>query len=223
MKSQEAAEDLRALVAMDIKYMIGCDQVWEPYVPGVAAGAGKAGTSAIPLPPASASDDAPAPPAPPVDPSDFTKWDPLNVLSLPLPAQNYDAGNFRAQCSAHAGLLLCWMSPEVEDAFPKEAQALYAGFQDMFQRDVTVEDVRRYPTIGRGAYTADEADWCNATYDFLDEKLDEVAPALRRTRFLAGRLRLARCTSSSRCSKKSNVVVYQSASSLVYAPQPTVG
>ena len=28
VKSQEAAEDLRALVAMDIKYMIGCDQVW---------------------------------------------------------------------------------------------------------------------------------------------------------------------------------------------------
>ena len=182
VKSQEAAEDLRALVAMDIKYMIGCDQVWDPYVPGVAAGAGAAGAaapSAIPLPPASASDDGPAPPAPPVDPSDFTKWDPLNVLSLPLPAQNYDAGNFRAQRSAHAGLLLCWMSPEVEAAFPTEAQALYAGFQELFQRDVTCEDVRRYPTVGRGAYTTDEADWCNATYDFLEKQLDDVQRAKR--------------------------------------------
>ena len=114
-----------------------------------------------------------------MDPSDFTKWDPLNVLSLPLPAQNYDAGNFRAQRSAHAGLLLCWMSPEVEVAFPKEAQAFYAGFRDTFQRDVTVEDVRRYPTIGRGAYTAEEVNWCDATFDFLEGRLDEMQRARR--------------------------------------------
>ena len=148
---------------------------------------------------------------------------PAQCASLPLPAQNYDAGNFRAQRSAHAGLLLCWMSPEVDAAFPTEAQALFAGFQELFQRDVTAEDVRRYPTVGRGAYTTDEADWCNATYDFLDEKLDEVAPALRCTRFLAGRLCLARCTSLSCFSRKSYVVLHHSASLAVYAPQPTVG
>jgi hypothetical protein len=71
------------------------------------------------------------------------------------------------------------MSPEVEAAFPTEAQALFAGFQELFQRDVTAEDVRRYPTVGRGAYTTNEADWCNATYDFLEKQLDDVQRAKR--------------------------------------------
>jgi hypothetical protein len=59
------------------------------------------------------------------------------------------------------------MSPEVVAAFPNEVKALYVGFQETFLRDVTVEDVRHYPTIGPGAYTTDEAKWCDAAYDFL--------------------------------------------------------
>ncbi len=73
---------------------------------------------------------------------------------IPLPEQNYDAGNFKARRSAHAALLLCYMSPEMEAAFPDQAQAIYAGYQELYQRLVTVEDVRRYPTVGCNAYTA---------------------------------------------------------------------
>ncbi len=49
----------------------------------------------------------------------------------------------RAWRSAHAGLLLCFMSPELEAAFPEQAQALYAGFQELYQHPETVDDVRR--------------------------------------------------------------------------------
>ncbi len=109
VKSQEAAESLRAVVGMDIKCMVGCDQAWvftDDDEGPAAAGPAAAGPPMAALPPAAAVDDAPPPPTPPVDPADFTKWNVLNVPSLPLPAQDYVADNFRARRSAHAGLLL---------------------------------------------------------------------------------------------------------------------
>ena len=78
----------------------------------------------------------------------------LNISSIPSPAQNYVAGNFRKHCTAHAGFLLCFMSPEAEDSFPERAQALFAGFQDLYQHPVTVDDARRYPTAFGNAYIA---------------------------------------------------------------------
>ena len=62
----------------------------------------------------------------------------------------------RARRSAHAGLLLCYMSPEVEAAFPEQAQALYAGLQELYQHPATVDDVCRYPSVGRNAYNEEE-------------------------------------------------------------------
>jgi hypothetical protein len=87
-----------------------------------------------------------------VDPGDFTKWNVLNAPSLPLPAQDYVADNFRALSSAHAGLLLCFLSPEVEAAFPEQAQALYAGFQELYEHPATVEDVLSYQSVTPNAY-----------------------------------------------------------------------
>jgi hypothetical protein len=44
---------------------------------------------------------------------------------------------------------------------------------------VTVEDVRRYPSVGRNAYTPEEVKWFNATYDFLEGQLDDTERAQR--------------------------------------------
>lgn len=182
VKSQDAAEKLRAVIGMDIKYMVGCDQAWtfpdDEEVQG-AAGPAAAGPPMAALPPAAPVDDAPPPAAPPVDPGDFTKWDVLNISSIPLPAQDYVADNFRARRSAHAGLLLCFMSPEVETAYPEQAQALYAGFQELYQHPATVEDVRRYPSVGRNAYNEEEVRWIEATYEYLEGQLDDAERAKR--------------------------------------------
>ena len=35
--------------------------------------------------------------------------------------------------------------------FPDEAQALYSGFQHQYERPVSIEEVRRYPSVGRNA------------------------------------------------------------------------
>ncbi len=48
------------------------------------------------------------------------------------------------------------MSPEVKAVFPVEAQALNAEFQDLYQRAVSVEDVRRYLSVGRNVYNKEE-------------------------------------------------------------------
>jgi hypothetical protein len=131
------------------------------------------------LQPAAAIDDAAPPPAPPVDPDDITKWNELAVPSLPLPAQDYVADNFRALCSAHAGLLLCFTSPEVEATFLEQVQALYTGFQDVYQHPATVEDVRRCPSVGCNAYNKEEVQWFEATYGYLEGQLDNAEQAKR--------------------------------------------
>ena len=176
VKSLDAAENLRALVGLDLKFMVGCDEVWE-FSDDEDAGAGPApafaAAPAPPLAPAAAGDDAAAPPPPPVDPCDFTKWDVLDLQNAPLPAQQYDAANFRARRSAHAGLLLCFMSPIVETAFSEVAQTLEAGFHDCYGIPVTVEAVRRYPTVGRNAFTPEEESWFNSTYEYLESLLDD--------------------------------------------------
>jgi hypothetical protein len=68
------------------------------------------------------------------------------------------------------------MSPKV---FPVEAQALYAGFQDLYQRAVSVEDVRRYPSVGRNAYNEEEVAWFEATYEYLEGLVDDAERAKR--------------------------------------------
>ena len=82
VKSLDAAENLRALVGLDLKFMVGCDEVWE-FSDDEDAGAGPAPAAAAapapPLAPAAPGDDAAAPPPPPVDPCDFTKWDVLDL------------------------------------------------------------------------------------------------------------------------------------------------
>jgi hypothetical protein len=163
---------------MDIKFMLGCDLQWT-FPDDDAAGPAAAGPPMAALPPAAPADDAPPPQAPRVDPGDFTKWDVLNITSLPLPAQDYVVDNFTARRSAHAGLLLCFMSPEVETAFPDQAQALCAGFQEHYQHPATVEDVRRYPSVGRNAYNEDEVRWFEATYEYLEGRLDDAERAKR--------------------------------------------
>ncbi len=42
------------------------------------------------------------------------------------------------------------MSPAVETAFPEQAKALYAGFQEHYQHPATDEDVCSYPSVGSG-------------------------------------------------------------------------
>ncbi len=85
----------------------------------------------------------------------------------------------RARRSAHAGLLLCFMSPEVEAAFPEQAQALYAGFQELYQHPATADDVRSYPSVGSNAYNEEEVLWFEATYDYLEAQLDDAERAKR--------------------------------------------
>jgi hypothetical protein len=71
------------------------------------------------------------------------------------------------------------MSPEVEAAFLVEAQALYAGFQDLYQRAGSVEDVRSYPSVGGNAYNEEEVAWFEATYEYLEGLLDDAERAKR--------------------------------------------
>ena len=71
------------------------------------------------------------------------------------------------------------MSPEVEAAFPEQAQALYAGLQELYQHPATVDDVCRYPSVGRNAYNEEEVQWFEATYDYLEAQLDDAELAKR--------------------------------------------
>jgi hypothetical protein len=64
-------------------------------------------------------------------------------------------------------------------AHPDVAAVLHAGFQKVLERPVKISDLLYYPSIGPNAYTAEEVNWCNATIDYLESKLDEEDRAKR--------------------------------------------
>ncbi len=67
----------------------------------------------------------------------------------------------------------------MEAAFPEQAQALYAGFQELYQHPATVEDVHSYPSVGSNAYNEEEVLWFKVTYDYLEGQLDYAERAKR--------------------------------------------
>jgi hypothetical protein len=182
IKTADAAASLRKLVALDIKFMVGCDCEWnfddDGGSPGPAAAAGPASGGPL-LPPAAAGDDAavphPAPTSAAIDTHDFTKWDLTNLPSIPLGEQQFDEGNITSHRCWHAALLLVLLSDDIERLHPDVARTLHAGYQTKFLRPVDVADLKKYPSVGPGAYTPEEVNWCDATYDFLLSQMDDDA------------------------------------------------
>ena len=83
----------------------------------------------------------------------------------------YDASNLAASRSAHAALILFFLSDEMQRAHGDAAQAINAGYQTRFQRPVTAcqgpgvtyADLCNFPSLGPNAYTSEEIKWCEAT------------------------------------------------------------
>lgn len=178
IKTTDAAQSLRKLVALDIKFMVGCDCEWifdDDGGPGTAAPEGTL------LPPAQAGDDdaGPSPASGPtstaIDPHDFTKWDLTDLPSIPLGEQQFEESNITSHRSWHAALILVTLSDDIERLHPDVARTLHAGYQTKFQRPVDVADLKKYPSVGAGAYTPEEVNWCDATYDFLLSQMDDDA------------------------------------------------
>ncbi len=70
--------------------------------------------------------------------------------------QKFEADNVKSQRSAHAELILFFLSDEMEVTHPDVAAALHSGFQKVYERPVEMSGVQRYPTVGLDAYTAEE-------------------------------------------------------------------
>jgi len=47
------------------------------------------------------------------------------------------------------------------------------------QHPATVEDVRSYPSVGRNTYNEKEVLWFEATYEYLEDRLDDAERAKR--------------------------------------------
>ncbi len=99
--------------------------------------------------------------------------------TIPIAAQSYDAVSITANCSAHAALVLFFLSNEMERARPEAAQTINAGFQTHLQSPKEVSDVYSFHTIGQNAYNAEQIKWCEATIDSLEGQLDEEGRAKR--------------------------------------------
>ncbi len=176
IKSMEAAESLRKLVALDIKFMVGCDEEWNFDDAADADAAAAPG----PLAPGGEGDDAGASPPPPAgggaapnDPYDFTKWDLTDLPSIPLGELLSEENNTASRRSWHAALILIFLSDDIERLHPDVAKKLHAVYNERFERPVEAQDLKRYPSIGPGAYNVEEVRWCDATYDFLVSQLDD--------------------------------------------------
>jgi hypothetical protein len=181
IKSAEDAAALQQLVGFDMRFMVGCDNEW--HFP--EDDAQPANGAALPpvLPPSAADNDAARPAAAAdaaaSDPHDFTKWNMLEMDSIPFAQLKYDANNLAASRSAHAALIVFFLSDAMQRAHADAAQAINAGYQTRFQRPVTYADLRNFPSLGPNAYTPEEIKWCEATMDFLEGQLSDEARAVR--------------------------------------------
>jgi hypothetical protein len=110
-----------------------------------------------------------------IDPHDFTKWDLTDLPSIPLGEQQFEESNITSHRSWHEALLLVLLSDDIERLHPDVARTLHAGYQTKFLRPVDVADLKKYPSVGPGAYTPEEVNWCDATYDFLLSQMDDEA------------------------------------------------
>ncbi len=104
--------------------MIGCDCEWT-FPDEAAAPPDTVVLNALPS--AAASDDAPAPAPAPVDPLDFTRWDVLNMDTIPMAEQKFDANDIKSLRSAHAALIMFFLSDKMEAAHPDVAAMLHSG------------------------------------------------------------------------------------------------
>ncbi len=97
LKGLDDAVALRALIALELQFMVGCDCYWTFDDDEAPAAAGAAqieiNTDRNVLQPAAAADDdtapAAAPGSPQVDPHDITKWNVLELAAIPITAQNF--------------------------------------------------------------------------------------------------------------------------------------
>jgi hypothetical protein len=132
IKSKEQCEQLKVLLALDLKYLNGCDYTWEkpdgtslpkscnPLVGTISSG------EAAEAADASASDGEGAQHLPPSkeaprlqvakDPHDFlSSWDPGNLESIPWDDLSYDDdANFTAKRSYHAAAIFVFYSDALQ-------------------------------------------------------------------------------------------------------------
>ncbi len=75
--------------------------------------------------------------------------------------------------SWHAALILIFLSDDIERLHPAVAKKLHTAYNERFERPVEEQDLKRYQSIGPGAYNFEELRWCYATNDFLVSQLDD--------------------------------------------------
>ncbi len=128
----QTAKSLRKLVALDIKFMVGCDEEWNFDDAADADAAAAPG----PLAPGGEGDDAGASPPPPAgggaapnDPYDFTKWDLTDLPSIPLDELLSEENSTASRRSWHAALILIFLSDDIERLHPDVAKKLHAAYK----------------------------------------------------------------------------------------------
>jgi len=186
IKSRDQCEQLRALLALDIRYLNGCDYKW----------AKPDGTAMSSPPPAnvpalgliasgqgvdddlSEGDEATSGNRLRVakDPHDFLGfWDPGNLDAIPWSDLSYDDdSNFTAKRSYHAAAIFVFYADALREKHPDFCNRVHAGWQAHFKRPIRAEDLDRMPTVGDNAYTDDEVVWCNETIRYLRGQLDDM-------------------------------------------------
>jgi hypothetical protein len=83
------------------------------------------------------------------------------------------------QRSAHALLHVPGGGGCVSGAGSSTLCGVTPGFQEPYQHPATVDDVCRYPPVGRNACNEEEVRWFGATYAYLEAQLDDAELAKR--------------------------------------------
>jgi len=176
-KSREALENMKALVLLDLRILLGADIPWshsgkQPELAAAALSQGGAGdddsVSSKDNTPApaegAAAPGAAAPKAAALDPNDFLTWTHKNWDKVPFDHIKFPSGQTPLKTKAYYAIAVIFLnSVSLREQHATVWKELTDAWEETFGYPLTIERLGDPPATGTNAFTEEERAWCEET------------------------------------------------------------
>ena len=176
-KSREALENMKALVLLDLRILLGADIPWshsgkQPELAAAALSQGGAGdddsVSSKDNTPApaegAAAPGAAAPKAAALDPNDFLTWTHKNWDKVPFDHIKFPSGQTPLKTKAYYAVAVIFLNTvSLREQHATVWKELTDAWEETFGYPLTIERLGDPPATGTNAFTEEERAWCEET------------------------------------------------------------
>ena len=176
-KSREALENMKALVLLDLRILLGADIPWshsgkQPELAAAALSQGGAGDDDS----VSSKDNTPAPAegaaapgaaaskAAALDPNDFLTWTHKNWDKVPFDHIKFPSGQTPLKSKAYYAVAVIFLNTvSLREQHATVWKELTDAWEETFGYPLTIERLGDPPATGTNAFTEEERAWCEET------------------------------------------------------------